>query len=177
MENQPDKSRTVTIAIVSAIVALLLGLCGGAAIGGVAGFALGRSAEARAFRSPNNFNVPQPFRVTPQAPGTQQLPPASAASGVLVLDVVANSPAEQAGIEPGDVITQVNGTQVGGTRPLADFLTQFKPGDRLRLTVGRGGATRMVTVTLGSAPGDSQRAYLGIRYNTAPAVGASTPQP
>ncbi len=177
MENQPDKSRTVTIAIVSAIVALLLGLCGGAAIGGVAGYALGRSAETRALRPSNNFTVPQPFRVTPEAPGSQQLPQGGAGSGVLVQDVVANSPAEQAGIQPGDMILQVNGTQIGGTRPLAEFLTQFKPGDRVRLTVERGGATRTVTVTLGSAPANPQQAYLGIRYSTTPAVGAGTPQP
>ena len=66
--------------------------------------------------------------------------------------VEAGSPAEQAGLKEGDVITQVNGTNIDENHSLTAIIDQHSPGDRLSLTVVRDGKTLNVSVTLGTAP-------------------------
>ncbi|HZG03449.1 MAG TPA: trypsin-like peptidase domain-containing protein [Streptomyces sp.] len=67
--------------------------------------------------------------------------------------VVPGGPADRAGIEEGDVITAVDGTRVRGGEELIVKIRSHRPGDRLELTVERGGRERSVTVVLGSATG------------------------
>ena len=52
----------------------------------------------------------------------------------------------------GDVITAVDGKPVGGSNDLGNVIDSHKPGDKVQLTVVRGGQTRTVTVTLGTRP-------------------------
>jgi S1-C subfamily serine protease len=66
--------------------------------------------------------------------------------------LVAGSPAEQAGLKEGDIITAVNGTRIDGTSSVDDVLSQFKPGDTVTLTVLRDGKTIEVELTLGTRP-------------------------
>jgi serine protease DegQ len=91
----------------------------------------------------------QPGTLTPQI--AQQLG-VNRSSGVVVLQVVAGSPAEAAGIRAGDVITALNGQDT----PTADSFTAAvhaaKPGDKVQLTVVRGGATLELTVTVADRP-------------------------
>ncbi|MFH8365749.1 trypsin-like peptidase domain-containing protein [Streptomyces sp. NPDC018031] len=60
-------------------------------------------------------------------------------------------PGDQAGIRPRDVITEVDGVRVHSGQELIVKIRSHRPGDRLRLTVERGGEEREVTLTLGSA--------------------------
>jgi putative serine protease PepD len=63
-------------------------------------------------------------------------------------------PAEQAGIEPGDVITHVDDRQVHEVGELVVVLrTKYEPGDEVTLVVERNGDRRVVTVILDSAIG------------------------
>jgi serine protease Do len=73
-------------------------------------------------------------------------------SGSSLPAVVANSPAEKAGVKDGDLITAVNDTRIDGNHSLDDVMTQFAPGDELTLTVLRGGQQVDLTVTLGTRP-------------------------
>jgi serine protease Do len=66
--------------------------------------------------------------------------------------VVSGSPADQAGIQPGDVITQVDGTDVNQTTSLSSLLNKHKVGDKVTLTIVRGDKTISKDVTLGAAP-------------------------
>ncbi len=66
---------------------------------------------------------------------------------------VAGSPAAKAGLQAGDVITKINGVDITQTHSLASSLAQFSPGDRVALTVVRGGKPQSVTVTLEPYPG------------------------
>ena len=43
-------------------------------------------------------------------------------------------------------------------------MSQYQPGDRVKITVWRAGDTKSITVTLGENPQDSTRPYLGVRY-------------
>lgn len=65
--------------------------------------------------------------------------------------VTPGGPAATAGIKPGDVITEVDGQRVHSGEELIVKIRAHRPGDRLELTVTRGGAERTVTLTLGSA--------------------------
>jgi 2-alkenal reductase len=73
-------------------------------------------------------------------------------SGVLIEEVVSGSAAAQAGLQPGDVILRVNDLELGEEHPLANVLTNFKPGDNVTLTLLRDGRTEQVDVTLGLRP-------------------------
>ncbi|MGW3666556.1 trypsin-like peptidase domain-containing protein [Streptomyces sp. NPDC005141] len=68
--------------------------------------------------------------------------------------VAAGGPGAKAGIKPGDVITEVDGRRVHSGEELIVKTRAHRPGDRLRLTLRRGGAEKTVTLVLGSASGD-----------------------
>jgi S1-C subfamily serine protease len=72
--------------------------------------------------------------------------------GALVKRVTSGSPADHAGLRVNDVITQVDGQAIDDSHPLKDVLRQFHPGDRVSLTLRRGGQTLTVQVTLGTQP-------------------------
>lgn len=76
-------------------------------------------------------------------------------AGVVVAGVAAGSPAEEAGLVPGDVIVAVNGTPVSNTVELRQLVKAFKAGQRIHLQVVRGATTMSVTVTVAMAPPDT----------------------
>lgn len=63
--------------------------------------------------------------------------------------VVAGSPADKAGIQDRDVITKVNNVAINQENGLALLLAQYTPGDKVTLTIVRGGAEKTINVTLG----------------------------
>ena len=73
--------------------------------------------------------------------------------GVYVVATTAGGPAEQAGIQQGDVIVAVNGTQVKTSDDLGSILDGLAPGQSASVeVVSKGGARRTIDVTLGSRP-------------------------
>ncbi len=73
--------------------------------------------------------------------------------GVAVVAVGANSPADAAGIEAGDVMTAVDGESVADVQALINLLNaNYRPGDTVTVTVERDGEAQTVEVTLGEAP-------------------------
>ncbi|MEU1314003.1 S1C family serine protease [Streptomyces tibetensis] len=67
--------------------------------------------------------------------------------------VTAGGPGAKAGIKSGDVITEVDGAQVHSGEELIVKTRAHRPGDRLELTVERGGKERKVSLVLGSSDG------------------------
>ncbi|MFJ2516608.1 S1C family serine protease [Streptomyces griseoviridis] len=67
--------------------------------------------------------------------------------------VTREGPGAEAGIEPGDVITEVDGRAVHTGEELIVKTRAHRPGDRLVLTVVRDGEERTVTLVLGSSHG------------------------
>jgi S1-C subfamily serine protease len=76
----------------------------------------------------------------------------SQTQGVILAQVVAGSPAAQAGLQPNDVITAVDNQPLKEDSDLGKFLNAHKPGDPVTLTVVRGNRTMSVKVTLGTMP-------------------------
>lgn len=73
-------------------------------------------------------------------------------AGAAVADVAAGSPAAQAGLSSGSVITKINDQVIDGPEALAAAVRSKAPGDQISLTYQDGsGATRTTQVTLGSA--------------------------
>jgi serine protease Do len=68
--------------------------------------------------------------------------------------VVAGSPADEAGLQAGDIITAVDGTQVDGDNPLDLQVLRFAPGDQIQLDVLRDGQSLQLEATLGTRPAD-----------------------
>ncbi|MFI2346843.1 S1C family serine protease [Streptomyces sp. NPDC019443] len=67
--------------------------------------------------------------------------------------VASGGPGAKAGIKPGDIITKVDGQRVHSGEELIVKIRSHRPGDRLELTLVRGGSERTMTLTLGSADG------------------------
>ena len=87
--------------------------------------------------------------------------------GGLIADVVPGGPADEAGLQggdkeiqfqassykiDGDVILQVEGRNVVSPNDLARFVSEKKPGEKVKLTILRKGKKEDVSVTLGKRP-------------------------
>jgi S1-C subfamily serine protease len=69
--------------------------------------------------------------------------------GALVTAVVPQSGADRGGIEVGDVITKVDGKAISAAPDVRGAILKHKPGDKVQVTVDRGGDDRTLSVTLG----------------------------
>jgi serine protease Do len=73
----------------------------------------------------------------------------SSTDGALVADVQPGTPAFQAGIRPYDVIVAFNGTKVTSADALTKLVQTAKVGDKMTLTINRGGSQQDFAVTIG----------------------------
>jgi putative serine protease PepD len=80
------------------------------------------------------------------------IPPSATSRGVYVTSVVPGGPAANAGIQPGDVITAIEGKPVTSTNDLAAITLTKKPGDAVKVQYTRDGKQATTTVTLGAQP-------------------------
>jgi serine protease Do len=92
--------------------------------------------------------------------GIQELTPdlskafkAPAEKGALIGDVEPNSPGAKAGLQRGDVVTELNGQPITGPNDLRLKVATMAPGTTVQLKVLRNGTPRDVSVTLGETPG------------------------
>ncbi len=73
-------------------------------------------------------------------------------NGALVATPQDGSPAENAGIKAGDLITQVNGAEVKDARDLAKKIADIAPGAEANVTLNRNGETKTLSVKIGELP-------------------------
>lgn len=62
--------------------------------------------------------------------------------------VLADSPAEKAGLKPGDIILEINAIKIEGKNTLLSLIQNYKPGDKIGLKVFRDGKTFNLIATL-----------------------------
>jgi putative serine protease PepD len=70
--------------------------------------------------------------------------------GAFVQAVTPGSGADQAGVQPGDVIIGVDGQDISSNQDVGEVIRKKSPGDRVELRIERGGEEMTVTATLGS---------------------------
>jgi putative serine protease PepD len=73
-------------------------------------------------------------------------------SAAVVQTVQSGTPAASAGLQDGDAITAVNGDQVNSSESLVAQIREKSVGDKVELTVSRGGKEQKISVTLTSRP-------------------------
>jgi len=86
---------------------------------------------------------------------------------LVIVEVAEESPAAEAGLQPEDLITAINGETLTRPRALITAVNNLAPGDTLTLTVqpaGEEAEATDVVVTLGENPDSAERAYLGVRF-------------
>lgn len=156
-----DRNRVVIALVIIIGVALVLcgGMCiGGALVYGVLQFDNGLSSQ----------NTPETAVQQLEKSEVEQLL-SELQSGVVIAEVVPGSPAEEAGLEVGDLILAVDGQEIGPDGNLAALIAQYEPGDRvtLQVQVQDDRETRTVRVTLGEDTAAPGRPYLGVGYHPA----------
>lgn len=164
-----EKPRKNTVWIVILIIAGLIGsfVVGGLA-GGAAGWALGRRAMTRETGAMERTIPDRVEEAVPPVP--EGLPDLREwfVSGALITTVIADSPADRAGLREGDMITSVDGLTLDDADALAEMVAKRAPGDEILLTIARMGRRqneRQVSVTLESTSENGrEEAWLGIEY-------------
>ena len=161
---QQSTNRWKWVAIMLLFLLVLMVACLTSAVwGGLIGYAIGRHDGHRAmeydeYHEPFDAPAP-PYAPMPEMPGVPDMPfyegrPWLGVSfvmgpdGAQVTKVVPGSPADEEGLEVDDVITEVDGLAVAASRPLDELILGYAPGDRIELTVMRGGRERMIRVRL-----------------------------
>lgn len=91
----------------------------------------------------------QPDTLTPQV--REQLG-AKQKTGVVVIDVTADSPPDSAGLEPGDIVTSVDGKSLRTAEDLVALVRQHQPGDEIEVVYFRDNVRHTTTVTLAERP-------------------------
>jgi S1-C subfamily serine protease len=76
----------------------------------------------------------------------------SPVSGVVIVDVVPGSPADQAGLQPGDVIKQVGNQPVQSPADLESALAGLPPGEKIEIQFERGPMLYATQATLRARP-------------------------
>ena len=71
------------------------------------------------------------------------------AYGVYIVEVVKGGPADKAGLQAGDRIVSMDGSEVATQSDLGTLMQDHKAGDTIEITVARGGQMQTVSVTLG----------------------------
>ena len=77
--------------------------------------------------------------------------------GVLVIDVIEDSPAEYAGLKEGDVILKVDGKEIKGPDRLVKYMQKCEPGEEVEITYKRKRRTRTMMIEVDRAPGQGMQ--------------------
>jgi PDZ domain-containing protein len=90
-------------------------------------------------------------------------------TGVVVIGVIGGTPAAGR-LQEGDVVVAVDGRPAHTTAALRSAIGRHRPGERVRLTVRRGGKKVEVTLRTIAAPGQPERPIVGIQVDQAATI-------
>lgn len=127
-----------------------LGFIGAAAVFLLAGGAIAMAASDSG--SPTKAPLPQADALQQAGRPWLGITIVQGPDGLTVSSVIADSPADTAGLQRGDVVTAVGGTAVSNMQELRDQVKDKADGDTVALTVKRNGQTLNVNVTLEEHP-------------------------
>ncbi len=106
----------------------------------------------------NGYVTNKPYLgVTAGTVNAQMSQQAGLVPGVYLYAVETGGPAAAAGLQAGDIITQIDGTDIQSMTDFTAVKKTFSAGDTSQFTVTRAGQTKMVSVTWGAAPASQGR--------------------
>ena len=76
--------------------------------------------------------------------------------GILIAAVLNGSPADHAGIVPGDIMTRINGKPLSNPQYTINMISQVKPGDTIEIELLRGWKRETLNVQVAERPGTRQ---------------------
>jgi Do/DeqQ family serine protease len=76
-------------------------------------------------------------------------------NGVLVVDLLRNSAAAEAGLQQNDIITKVNDIAVNSVAQLQEQISKYRPNDQISLTINRSNKTQHINVILRNKDGNT----------------------
>jgi len=85
-------------------------------------------------------------------PTIQQYYNLSVSSGALITSIATDSPADKAGLEPGDVMTKMDDESISGADDLVSAIASHQVGDQVQVTYYRGSVQNTAIVVLGQSP-------------------------
>lgn len=72
--------------------------------------------------------------------------------GAIIAEITEDGPADEAGLEAGDIVLEFNGKEVESSSALPPMVGQVKPGETVEVEILRGGERKTIEVTLGQLP-------------------------
>ncbi|MGE8359771.1 Do family serine endopeptidase AlgW [Pseudomonas sp.] len=72
--------------------------------------------------------------------------------GIVVAGIYRDGPAQKAGLQPGDLILNIDGEPAGDGRRSMNQVARAKPGDKIRIEIMRNGKPMMLTAEIGIRP-------------------------
>ncbi|HEY5391501.1 MAG TPA: trypsin-like peptidase domain-containing protein [Hanamia sp.] len=76
------------------------------------------------------------------------------ADGIYITNLLKNGAAEIGGIKVGDIIRKINGAAINSGSELQETLSNFRPGDKIDVTISRNGEEKTINVTLKNNEGN-----------------------
>ena len=105
------------------------------------------------------------------------LGPGAAEVGAVAPDATGRTPAADAGIREGDIITAIDGVELRDSGQIVSLISNKRPGDTVRITYYRDGDERTTTVTLGRRPGSDEVSENAPRGRSQRPMGGSAREP
>jgi predicted metalloprotease with PDZ domain len=167
------------VALCGVLLSLMVGCFGGAVAGYLTGRWQARAAakEIAEALAEEMAQGQEPYLLPPGRIPMPEVPPEempgweipfdlmeNGLSGALIEWVEPDSPADEADLREGDVITAVDGQAIDEDHPLDKRIRRYAPGDRVEITYWREDREHTVRVRLGEHPEDEDVAYLGVRF-------------
>lgn len=116
-----------------------------------------KSCEARAFLGVSTSSLTDELRNEKKI---------STKEGVLVNEVIDDTPAKKAGLMEGDVITEIDGKAITGPNDLTNAIRSHEPGDEVKVTYERNGKIKNATVELGQQQNESYAFEFGPEHGS-----------
>jgi S1-C subfamily serine protease len=80
------------------------------------------------------------------------LNPAASTGGAQITQIQSGSPAQSAGVQPGDVVTAINGKAIASTQQFIETVDNYSPGQTITLHLKRAGQIKTIQLKLGTRP-------------------------